>query len=146
MRVVGVIHLGTASPSTTPSSSSSSSSSLSYSSAVPRSLSVPAPVAIEVAAPIAFEEKKSGAPVKPLEHLVLEQTSSCVVMPPWQHWKPFVDLKQRHMKPSIKRPPYPHITMFAPFAAKQDFGEVPSFFFGFVCLFVCLFVVYLLRL
>jgi 2'-5' RNA ligase len=36
-------------------------------------------------------------------------------MPPRDLWAPFVEIKKNHMNPRIKRPPYPHITLCAPF-------------------------------
>ena len=41
--------------------------------------------------------------------------SVCVIMPPRDLWAPFVEIKKNHMNPRIKRPPYPHITLCAPF-------------------------------
>ena len=42
-------------------------------------------------------------------------TTSCVLMPPKAQWARFIAIKRNHMKPSIKRPPYPHVTLVAPF-------------------------------
>ena len=57
--------------------------------------------------------------------------SVCVIMPPRALWPPFVEIKKNHMNPRIKRPPYPHITLCAPFvhpnhytAAKAKMREV----------------------
>ena len=57
--------------------------------------------------------------------------SVCVIMPPRDLWAPFVEIKKNHMNPRIKRPPYPHITLCAPFvhpkhytAAKTKIREV----------------------
>ena len=41
--------------------------------------------------------------------------SVCVIMPPRELWAPFISIKKNHMNPNIKRPPYPHITLCAPF-------------------------------
>ena len=41
--------------------------------------------------------------------------SSLVVAPPKEFWGPIVTIKKNHMNPKIKRPPYPHITLLAPF-------------------------------
>eukprot|EP01098_Paradermamoeba_levis_P013800 TRINITY_DN6388_c0_g1_i1.p1 TRINITY_DN6388_c0_g1~~TRINITY_DN6388_c0_g1_i1.p1 ORF type:complete len:205 (+),score=27.98 TRINITY_DN6388_c0_g1_i1:122-736(+) len=43
--------------------------------------------------------------------------SSCVLLPPPQYWKQIVDIKKNHMNPKIKRPPYPHISLLAPFVS-----------------------------
>jgi 2'-5' RNA ligase len=42
-------------------------------------------------------------------------SSTAVICPPKSLWKPIVDLKRNHMNPRIKRNPYPHITLLAPF-------------------------------
>jgi 2'-5' RNA ligase len=49
--------------------------------------------------------------------------SVCVIMPPKDLWAPFVDIKKNHMNPKIKRPPYPHITLLAPFAHPKHYVE-----------------------
>lgn len=50
-------------------------------------------------------------------------SSAVVIMPPKELWGPFVDIKKNHMNPKIKRPPYPHITLLAPFVPLKDFPE-----------------------
>ena len=52
--------------------------------------------------------------------------SVCVVMPPRDLWAPFVEIKKNHMNPRIKRPPYPHITLCAPFAHPKHYSEAKS--------------------
>ena len=54
--------------------------------------------------------------------------TSCVIMPPRNLWAPFVEIKKNHMNPKIKRPPYPHITLFAPFVHPKHFKEAKSEF------------------
>ena len=49
--------------------------------------------------------------------------SVCVIMPPRDLWAPFVEIKKNHMNPRIKRPPYPHITLCAPFVAPKNYNE-----------------------
>ena len=49
--------------------------------------------------------------------------SVCVIMPPRDLWAPFVEIKKNHMNPRIKRPPYPHITLCAPFVAPKYYDE-----------------------
>jgi 2'-5' RNA ligase len=49
-------------------------------------------------------------------------------MPPRNLWAPFVEIKKNHMNPKIKRPPYPHITLFAPFVHPKYFKEAKSEF------------------
>ena len=49
--------------------------------------------------------------------------SVCVIMPPRELWAPFVDIKKYHMNPRIKRPPYPHITLCAPFVHPKYYTE-----------------------
>ena len=50
--------------------------------------------------------------------------SVCVIMPPRDLWGPFVEIKKNHMNPRIKRPPYPHITLAAPFVHPKHYTEV----------------------
>ena len=54
--------------------------------------------------------------------------SACVIMPPRDLWAPFVEIKKNHMNPHIKRPPYPHITLCAPFVHPKHFKEAKSKF------------------
>lgn len=66
------------------------------------------------------------------------KSTSLVIMPPPQFWPDFVDIKKNHMNPKIKRPPYPHITLFvgflsqhlpislSPFAHTRHFEEARS--------------------
>ena len=54
--------------------------------------------------------------------------SVCVIMPPRDLWAPFVEIKKNHMNPHIKRPPYPHITLCAPFVHPKHFKEAKSKF------------------
>jgi len=49
--------------------------------------------------------------------------SVCVIMPPRELWAPFVEIKKNHMNPRIKRPPYPHITLCAPFVHPKYYNE-----------------------
>ena len=49
--------------------------------------------------------------------------SVCVIMPPRDLWAPFVEIKKNHMNPRIKIPPYPHITLCAPFVAPKYYDE-----------------------
>ena len=49
--------------------------------------------------------------------------SVCVIMPPRDLWAPFVEIKKNHMNPHIKRPPYPHITLCAPFVHPKHYTE-----------------------
>ena len=44
-------------------------------------------------------------------------------MPPRDLWGPFVEIKKNHMNPRIKRPPYPHITLSAPFVHPKHYTE-----------------------
>jgi len=44
-------------------------------------------------------------------------------MPPRDLWAPFVEIKKNHMNPKIKRPPYPHITLVAPFVHPRYYPE-----------------------
>lgn len=59
-----------------------------------------------------------------LPSLRLSGLCSCVIMPPGSQWPQFVDIKKRHMKPTIRRPPYPHMTMMAPFVSEPDYRKV----------------------
>ena len=52
--------------------------------------------------------------------------SVCVVMPPRDLWAPFVEIKKNHMNPRIKRPPYPHITLCAPFVHPTHYSKAKS--------------------
>ena len=52
--------------------------------------------------------------------------SSCVIMPPRDLWAPFVEIKKNHMNPKIKRPPYPHITLVAPFVHPKYYPAAKS--------------------
>ena len=49
--------------------------------------------------------------------------SVCIIMPPRDLWAPFVEIKKNHMNPKIKRPPYPHITLVAPFVHPNHYPE-----------------------
>lgn len=49
--------------------------------------------------------------------------SVCVIMPPRNLWAPFVEIKKNHMNPNIKRPPYPHITLCAPFVHPKHYKD-----------------------
>ena len=49
--------------------------------------------------------------------------SVCIIMPPRDLWAPFVEIKKNHMNPKIKRPPYPHITLVAPFVHPRHYPE-----------------------
>ena len=42
----------------------------------------------------------------------LVYSTSVVVMPPPNFWPAFVDIKKHHMNPRIKRPPFPHVTLY----------------------------------
>ena len=50
-------------------------------------------------------------------------SSVCVIMPPRDLWGPFVEIKKNHMNPRIKRPPYPHITLCAPFVDPKNYSQ-----------------------
>jgi poly(A) polymerase len=50
-------------------------------------------------------------------------SSTVVFMPPPELWQPIVDIKRNHMNPRIKRPPYPHITLLAPFVEQHYFDQ-----------------------
>ena len=52
--------------------------------------------------------------------------SACVIMPPRDLWAPFVEIKKNHMNPKIKRPPYPHITLCAPFVHPKHYKAAKS--------------------
>ena len=52
--------------------------------------------------------------------------SVCVIMPPRELWAPFVEIKKNHMNPRIKRPPYLHITLCAPFVHPKYYIEAKS--------------------
>ena len=52
--------------------------------------------------------------------------SVCVIMPPRELWAPFVEIKKNHMNPRIKRPPYPHITLCAPFVHPKYYVEAKA--------------------
>ena len=52
--------------------------------------------------------------------------SVCVIMPPRELWAPFVEIKKNHMNPRIKRPPYPHITLCAPFVHPKYYTEAKT--------------------
>jgi len=47
-------------------------------------------------------------------------------MPPRELWAPFVEIKKNHMNPRIKRPPYPHITLCAPFVHPNYYTEAKT--------------------
>ena len=52
--------------------------------------------------------------------------SVCVVMPPRELWAPFISIKKNHMNPNIKRPPYPHITLCAPFVHPKFYKDAKN--------------------
>lgn len=52
--------------------------------------------------------------------------SVCVIMPPRDLWGPFVEIKKNHMNPRIKRPPYPHITLAAPFVHPKYYASAKT--------------------
>ena len=52
--------------------------------------------------------------------------SVCVIMPPRDLWAPFVEIKKNHMNPRIKRPPYPHITLCAPFVHPKHYNAAKN--------------------
>ena len=52
--------------------------------------------------------------------------SVCVIMPPRELWAPFISIKKNHMNPNIKRPPYPHITLCAPFVHPKFYKEAKN--------------------
>ncbi|KAH3764022.1 Endonuclease/exonuclease/phosphatase family protein [Pelomyxa schiedti] len=65
-----------------------------------------------------MEAALASAPVPPTPMGAFNDfsaASTLVVMPPPALWKPIVDIKKNHMNPKIKRPPYPHVTLLAPF-------------------------------
>lgn len=49
--------------------------------------------------------------------------SSCVSQPPFEYWEQFVEIKKKYMNPKITRPPFPHVTLLAPFLFYKDFDE-----------------------
>ena len=52
--------------------------------------------------------------------------SVCVIMPPRELWAPFISIKKNHMNPNIKRPPYPHITLCAPFVHPKFYNDAKN--------------------
>jgi 2'-5' RNA ligase len=72
----------------------------------------------------AQEEAASDALV-PLRGQLVHETS-VVIMPPPELWEPFLNIKKRHMPPHMKRPPFPHITLLAPFLPYQLFDLARS--------------------
>ena len=52
--------------------------------------------------------------------------SVCVIMPPRELWAPFISIKKNHMNPKIKRPPYPHITLCAPFVHPKFYKDAKN--------------------
>ena len=52
--------------------------------------------------------------------------SVCVIMPPRELWAPFISIKKNHMNPNIKRPPYPHITLCAPFVHPKFYKDAKN--------------------
>lgn len=56
----------------------------------------------------------------PLCDLLLVLATTLVVVPPLAQWKQFVDIKMAHLKKSIKRPPYPHISMLSRFVPPSE--------------------------
>jgi len=52
--------------------------------------------------------------------------TSLVLMPPPDQWDAFVDIKKHHMNPRIKRAPFPHITLLAPFFEPRKFNQVQA--------------------
>ena len=52
--------------------------------------------------------------------------SVCVIMPPRELWAPFISIKKNHMNPNIKRPPYPHITLCAPFIHPKFYKDAKN--------------------
>ena len=54
--------------------------------------------------------------------------SVCVIMPPRELWAPFISIKKNHMNPNIKRPPYPHITLCAPFVHPKFYKDAKNKF------------------
>ena len=47
-------------------------------------------------------------------------------MPPRELWAPFISIKKNHMNPNIKRPPYPHITLCAPFVHPKFYKDAKN--------------------
>eukprot|EP00996_Jenningsia_fusiforme_P001081 NODE_1989_length_1335_cov_10.707621_g1805_i0.p1 GENE.NODE_1989_length_1335_cov_10.707621_g1805_i0~~NODE_1989_length_1335_cov_10.707621_g1805_i0.p1 ORF type:complete len:368 (+),score=44.38 NODE_1989_length_1335_cov_10.707621_g1805_i0:79-1182(+) len=72
-----------------------------------------------------IKQKVAAAPMLPLSTKLSVQTT-CVVVPPKSQWAQFVAIKKNHMKPNIKRPPYPHISLVAPFVEHKSFGEAST--------------------
>lgn len=66
-------------------------------------------------------KKKSYVPVT-LAAYPLSRKTTCVVLPPGNQWKQFVDIKRNHMKPGLLRPPFPHITLMQPFVDAKHFS------------------------
>ena len=56
-------------------------------------------------------------------------TSALVICPPLEFWEQFVDVKKHHMNPRIKRAPYPHITLLAPFVPYNLFEKAGELLF-----------------
>jgi len=52
--------------------------------------------------------------------------TSLVLMPPPDQWSAFVEIKKHHMNPRIKRPPFPHITLLAPFFEPSKFDQAKA--------------------
>eukprot|EP01130_Rhizamoeba_saxonica_P014683 TRINITY_DN6430_c0_g1_i1.p1 TRINITY_DN6430_c0_g1~~TRINITY_DN6430_c0_g1_i1.p1 ORF type:complete len:202 (-),score=25.30 TRINITY_DN6430_c0_g1_i1:24-629(-) len=54
----------------------------------------------------------------------LVYSSYLVILPPPEYWEPIVEIKKNHMNPRIKRAPYPHISLLAPFYRYRDFDSI----------------------
>jgi len=52
--------------------------------------------------------------------------TSVVAMPPPEICAPIIDIKRNHMNPRIKRPPFAHITLLAPFVDVPYFDEAEA--------------------
>jgi len=52
-----------------------------------------------------------------------DRKTTLVLMPPKELWLNFVEIKKNHMNPKITRPPYPHVSILAPFVPEKDFDS-----------------------
>jgi len=53
-------------------------------------------------------------------------TTSVVAMPPQDTCAAIINIKKNHMNPKIKRPPFAHVTLLAPFVPYREFDEAAT--------------------
>eukprot|EP01006_Ploeotia_vitrea_P046842 TRINITY_DN67067_c1_g1_i1.p1 TRINITY_DN67067_c1_g1~~TRINITY_DN67067_c1_g1_i1.p1 ORF type:complete len:346 (-),score=31.45 TRINITY_DN67067_c1_g1_i1:911-1948(-) len=73
------------------------------------------------ARPASQQQPACSQPLKLPKNVQLVFHTTCIITPPKRQWTQFVEIKKQHLLKKIKRPPYPHITLIAPFVAPNSF-------------------------